>query len=190
MPKWKNVLGMPLSPRQEQAIALRNLYPDATWRELAKKMTKTDGEAITVVQARNYYSSGLKRIGNKKQDAEEEIRVSVRQGKSSLREIDRKALAQKLMNVANITIDQFLTLDEEQILEMIQKNPSKMMVTSAIAIDKANVLEDRPTEVIEFRDSRKLDEVANLLLDELKRRENTIDVTPQMQEIQDVLNDD
>jgi hypothetical protein len=190
MSKRKDLLGMPLSARQEQALALRNLYPDATWRQLAKKMTKKDGEPITVVQAREYYAAALRRIGKDRKDTESEIRSSVRQGKSSLRENDRKALAQKLMRVANITIDQFLTLDEEQILEMIHKNPSKMMVTSAIAIDKANVLEDRPTEVIELRDSRKLDEVANLLLDELKRRESTIDITPQVQEIQEVLNDD
>lgn len=54
-----------------------------------------------------------------------------------------------------------------------------LMTTAAIAIDKARLLKGEPTAITRFEDIRKLDEVGELLMAEMKRRGKLIDVTPE-----------
>ena len=54
-----------------------------------------------------------------------------------------------------------------------------LMTTAAIAIDKARLLKGEPTATIRLQDIRKLDEVGELLMAEMKRRGKLIDVTPE-----------
>ncbi len=53
-----------------------------------------------------------------------------------------------------------------------------LMVAAGILIDKRQLLSDRPTAITKFEDMRKLDEVIEEALGELKRRGKLIDVTP------------
>ncbi len=54
-----------------------------------------------------------------------------------------------------------------------------LMTTAAIAIDKARLLKGEPTAITRLQDIRKLDEVGELLMAEMKRRGKLIDVTPE-----------
>ncbi len=66
-------------------------------------------------------------------------------------------------------------LDDHTLSKMDGRN---LMVAAGILIDKRQLLSDRPTAITKYEDLRKLDEVIEDALAELKRRGKLIDVTP------------
>ncbi len=66
-------------------------------------------------------------------------------------------------------------LDDHALSKMDGRN---LMVAAGILIDKRQLLSDRPTAITQYADWRKLDEVIEDALAELKRRGKLIDVTP------------
>ncbi len=66
-------------------------------------------------------------------------------------------------------------LDHHALSKMDGRN---LMVAAGILIDKRQLLNDKPTAITQYSDLRKLDEVIEDALAELKRRGKLIDVTP------------
>ncbi len=69
----------------------------------------------------------------------------------------------------------FAYLDDHTLSKMDGRN---LMVAAGILIDKRQLLSDRPTAITKYEDMRKLDEVIEDAMAELKRRGKLIDVTP------------
>ncbi len=66
-------------------------------------------------------------------------------------------------------------LDDHTLSKMDGRN---LMVAAGILIDKRQLLSDRPTAITKYSDMKKLDNVIEEALAELKRRGKMIDVTP------------
>ena len=66
-------------------------------------------------------------------------------------------------------------LDDHTLSKMDGRN---LMVAAGILIDKRQLLNDRPTAITQYSDMKKLDDVIEEALAELKRRGKMIDVTP------------
>lgn len=69
-------------------------------------------------------------------------------------------------------------LDSIDAEDLKKANLYQKVLSSAILIDKRQILNREPTEVISIEDRRMLPELASALMEEIKRRENTVDVTP------------
>ncbi len=66
-------------------------------------------------------------------------------------------------------------LDDHTLSKMDGRN---LMVSAGILIDKRQLLNDKPTAITQYSDMKKLDDVIEEALAELKRRGKMIDVTP------------
>ena len=66
-------------------------------------------------------------------------------------------------------------LDDHTLSKMDGRN---LMVSAGILIDKRQLLNDKPTAITQYSDMKKLDNVIEEALAELKRRGKMIDVTP------------
>ena len=66
-------------------------------------------------------------------------------------------------------------LDDHTLSKMDGRN---LMVAAGILIDKRQLLNDKPTAITQYSDMKKLDDVIEEALAELKRRGKMIDVTP------------
>ena len=69
----------------------------------------------------------------------------------------------------------FAYLDDHTLSKMDGRN---LMVSAGILIDKRQLLNDKPTAITQYSDMKKLDDVIEEALAELKRRGKMIDVTP------------
>ena len=64
-------------------------------------------------------------------------------------------------------------------LALASSSAKDLLISAGVATDKMKLLRGEATSVVRIEDDRKLDELAVMLHDEIQRRQNMIDVTPE-----------
>lgn len=159
--------GQKLSPRQAETVRLREQHPDATWPQIADMM----GISLAVVE--KHWQIARQKLGSQVL-TKREVDKAVRE----IKRLDRASLAGKLSTFVDALAEEFMQLDAETLEEMVKKRPKDMAIVIGVMLDKIDKLEDRPLPPQEHLHVHRLDQAMQMLLEEARRRGNTIDITP------------
>ncbi len=164
-----------LTDHQAAVVKLRET-PGISWSGVANQL------GICISSAKSAHKGAMKKLDR---DASGEVDTPQRDvGKpgralkkylKQMGQVTDKTLAEGLERVAAAILFHF-EHNPEVIANATARDLSSML---GMAIEKRQLLRGEPTAITRFEDIRKLDDVAELLDRELKRRGRIIDVTPE-----------
>ena len=181
---YKDRAGQDLTPVMKEVWNARARFPELTIEEIALQLERSPQSvrgAWQSARVRKGYKgktvpSAMELVDEKKGKKDEpralESQTSARRVRKELKEVKTERLAVLAGSVSEAALESLHRIEPD---DWDKASLKERAITAGILIDKRQILRSEPTAIVEIRDHRRLDEVAQALLQELKRRGITLD---------------